>query len=323
MNYIVLDLEWNQSTTGKNKEVKTLPFEIIEIGAVKLDENFHMIDKFQGVIKPSVYTHINYISQGITGFTYSELKKGESFPKVFQRFLSWCGDDFVFCTWGPLDVAELQRNMHYYKIPLFKPPVFFYDIQEIFCIVNNEDGNLRRSLEYVVDFYQIAKGENFHRALSDAYYTALVMAFFDKDIVKKHICIDTYQKPQSVKDEIYVVYDDCSQYVSKVFPSKTEVLKDNNVSSTRCYRCNKKLRKKIRWFSDNSKTYYCLAQCPEHGFLQGKLRIKKTEDEKYFALKELKPTDEDGALNMFNRKQESVKKKRFKRLHSEQIHNQN
>ena len=39
MNYIVFDLEWNQCPYGKEKENKKLPFEIIEIGAVKLDEN--------------------------------------------------------------------------------------------------------------------------------------------------------------------------------------------------------------------------------------------------------------------------------------------
>ena len=38
MNYIVFDLEWNQSNTGREKEVEKLPFEIIEIGAVKIDD---------------------------------------------------------------------------------------------------------------------------------------------------------------------------------------------------------------------------------------------------------------------------------------------
>ena len=40
MKYIVFDLEWNQSPSGKEGAVESLPFEIIEIGAVKLDENF-------------------------------------------------------------------------------------------------------------------------------------------------------------------------------------------------------------------------------------------------------------------------------------------
>lgn len=38
MNYIVLDLEWNQAI--KQDHNSQLLFEIIEIGAVKLDDNF-------------------------------------------------------------------------------------------------------------------------------------------------------------------------------------------------------------------------------------------------------------------------------------------
>ena len=51
MNYIVLDLEWNQSPTGKEDEIKTIPFEIIEIGAVKLNEQQEILDQFSEMIK--------------------------------------------------------------------------------------------------------------------------------------------------------------------------------------------------------------------------------------------------------------------------------
>lgn len=44
MNYIVFDLEWNQCPDGKEKEIKDMPFEIIEIGAVKLDSQRRVID---------------------------------------------------------------------------------------------------------------------------------------------------------------------------------------------------------------------------------------------------------------------------------------
>ena len=37
MNYIVMDLEWNQSNTGSEEAVSSVPFEIIEIGAIRLD----------------------------------------------------------------------------------------------------------------------------------------------------------------------------------------------------------------------------------------------------------------------------------------------
>ena len=37
MNYIVFDLEWNQNPSGKKTRNDRLPFEIIEIGAVKVN----------------------------------------------------------------------------------------------------------------------------------------------------------------------------------------------------------------------------------------------------------------------------------------------
>ena len=46
MNYIVLDLEWNQSAKGKKYTLPGMPFEIIQMGAVKLDNKFDVIDEF-------------------------------------------------------------------------------------------------------------------------------------------------------------------------------------------------------------------------------------------------------------------------------------
>ena len=56
------------------------------------------------------------------------------------------------------------------------------------------------------------------------------------------------------------------------------------------------LRKKIRWFSYGQKFYLCLAVCPEHGFVKGKIRIKKTEDGFIFAVKTQKLIDEAAAI---------------------------
>ena len=55
MNYIVFDLEWNQNPDGRRHPDSRLPFEIIEIGAVKLNEKREIVDIFQCLIKPKVY----------------------------------------------------------------------------------------------------------------------------------------------------------------------------------------------------------------------------------------------------------------------------
>lgn len=52
-NYIVFDLEWNQSANGKERSVPHFPFEIIEIGAVKLNENFQMTGEFHRLVRPA------------------------------------------------------------------------------------------------------------------------------------------------------------------------------------------------------------------------------------------------------------------------------
>ena len=44
MNYIVLDLEWNQGNPQREPEVYGVPFEIVEIGAIKLNEEKKMTE---------------------------------------------------------------------------------------------------------------------------------------------------------------------------------------------------------------------------------------------------------------------------------------
>lgn len=60
MNYIVLDLEWNQSPSGKEDSVEHLPFEIIEIGAVKLDGDMRYLGEFHRLVRPQVYRKMHF-----------------------------------------------------------------------------------------------------------------------------------------------------------------------------------------------------------------------------------------------------------------------
>ena len=128
MNYIVLDLEWNQSADGKAYTNSRIPFEIIQIGAVKLDENFSEISQFDRYIRPAVYTKLHDKVQEILNVTIEELTCiGHDFTDVANDFIRWCGDDYIFCTWGQTDLTELQRNFDYYNIEYnFPMPFLFY-----------------------------------------------------------------------------------------------------------------------------------------------------------------------------------------------------
>ena len=71
------------------------------------------------------------------------------------------------------------------------------------------------------------------------------------------------------------------------------------------------LRKKIRWFSYGQRFYFALGICPEHGYMKGKIRVKKSERDLYYAVKTIKAVGED-ALPMLVQKREDNKKKKKK-----------
>ena len=316
MNYIVFDLEWNQCPYGKEKENKKLPFEIIEIGAVKLDENRNIVDSFQEIIKPVVYHRLHFRTKEILGITSNRLEEGIPFKAAVKKFLEWCGTDIKFCTWGSADLVELQRNLKYYRmLSLLKGPVFYYDVQKLFGLIY-ENEKTTRSLEYAIDFLKMDKGDTFHQALNDAHYTAEILMKIPENFMKRNYSIDCYQNPKNKDSEIYTVFKDYSKFISREFSSKEEAMMDKEVTKTQCFLCKRTAKKKIRWFSVNPKSHLCLAYCPEHGYFKGKARIKKTDEGKYYVVKTLKQIDEAEASEI-REKREALRKKRRMKRHQE------
>ena len=76
MDYIIFDLEWNQSShPGKvDEKGRALPFEIVEIGAVKLNENRDMIGEFSELIKPQIYHEMHYITSKLIHLQMEQLE---------------------------------------------------------------------------------------------------------------------------------------------------------------------------------------------------------------------------------------------------------
>ena len=88
-----------------------------------------------------------------------------------------------------------------------------------------------------------------------------------------------------------------------------EILKDKELSDIICVKCSRMLRKKIRWFSYGQRFYFALGICPEHGYMKGKIRVKKSEQDLYYAVKTIKAVGEE-ALPMLVQKREDNKKKK-------------
>ena len=80
MDYIILDMEWNQPWPGSPSAKKPLPVqirgEIIQIGAVRILEDQTVADEFQVLIKPRFYRRLNKRVSKLTGIQEARLSGG-------------------------------------------------------------------------------------------------------------------------------------------------------------------------------------------------------------------------------------------------------
>lgn len=89
MDYVIFDLEWNQCPYGKGKENPKLPFEIIEIGAVKMDGERNVVGTFHRIVKPVVYQHLHHRTREVVGLTEEDLQNGIPFAQAVQEFFAF------------------------------------------------------------------------------------------------------------------------------------------------------------------------------------------------------------------------------------------
>ncbi len=295
MNYIVLDLEWNQSINDTDV-TPGLKFEIIEIGAVMLNDACVMIHEFNRLVKPEVYHELNQITSKLIHLQMQELERGKPFVEVAEEFLRWCGSEkYIFCTWGSMDLTELQRNMQFYNMTqMSDKPIAFLDVQKLFSLAY-EDGKSRRALEYAVDKLGIEKDIPFHRAFSDAYYTAKLLRKISEQHgeVMQYVSYDVFHLPRSREQEVRVQFDNYTKYITREFESKEDAFADGEVVSSKCYFCHRNLKKKLKWFTTNGRHYYCLAYCDKHGYLKAKIRVRKSEGGKVYIVKTTKFISEE------------------------------
>lgn len=178
MHYIVLDLEWNQPVSFQSSAFKAigdqLLFEIIQIGAVKLDERFQIQEELNLLISPTHYKRLHPYVRRMTHISQDDLESAPPFPIAMTQFLSFCGDNSVFLTWGADDVSVLKQNVDCFSCQCALPKTC--NIQRYYAEVF-QLGNSQKALKSAMEQLGIQEEENrtFHDAVHDAYYTARVL----------------------------------------------------------------------------------------------------------------------------------------------------
>ena len=182
MNYIVMDLEFNQpydfAEGPKSILVEECPFEIIQIGVVKLDQQFNQIKTGNFLAKPQVYTRIHPHVERITQLTIERLEDQPYFPEAFQNLINFIGNEpYIFCIWGSSDLKLLHKNIYYHQLDGGSLSTEVINVQELAARYLKQPRGLCIGLKKAVEALSLPLWESlqFHDALHDAMYTAEIL----------------------------------------------------------------------------------------------------------------------------------------------------
>ena len=172
-NLVLFDLEWNIGyqpyTFNYHGVQQTFRGEIIEIGAVKIDEDANVLDTFSIHLRPRIFRKLQHHIAKVTGLTQEDLDNGAPIVQGLRRFMQWCGPDAEFAERGMGDVPVLNESR----------PTVWYDLQQVFLREHPRKEGEGMTLESVVTRMGIPMDRPFHDALSDTLYTADVCRKLD------------------------------------------------------------------------------------------------------------------------------------------------
>lgn len=273
MNYIILDLEWNQALNSAMtvRSPVVLYGEIIQIGAVKTDENFNLLDKIKINVRPKFYKKMNPYVEKITGITRADLADKEMFPEAFRRFSEWCGEEFRIITWGFDDIGIMCDNLKAHG----ENAVFGRDYINLQLIFNRQTAaeHLQCALSAAAEKLEIPIDVQVHDALNDAYLTFEVLKKLD--MVKG---IAEYAEMSSTAAAVPIVKD----YFEKV--KSENMLRDKRLGGVNCPFCDMKMSLR-EWFFSNRRSCKTLAECGEHGVFLVKMKAARISDSNYTVIR--------------------------------------
>ena len=278
MDYIVLDMEWNQPWPGSPSARKVLPVqirgEIIQIGAVRLLEDQTVADEFQVLIRPKYYRRLNRRVSKLTGIKESRLKEeGIAMEEALAQFRSWCGEDVTFLTWGFDDITILRENLQLYGLDESWTGTW-YNAQMMFN-AQTDGSSAQKALKTAMEIFGIEATRPAHDALGDAYHTALICSRLDlkRGTSEYDQALKTHENgfhgaelPGCLARKVFYDYTDKKAALSAMAGAENQ-----------CPICGRQMLGS-RWFAQPSHRYMDLATCADHGKFLIRVRLSEQPD---------------------------------------------
>ena len=177
MKYIFIDFEMNPMEHSYKEEREICWMEIIEFGAVMLDEDYKEISHFKEYVRPVYSKRVTANITSLTGISMEQLSGKDHFEDVFRRFVSWClsyGMDVEVYAWSESDLKQLTKEMKLKQVALDEDAEYILahwnDFQKEYDTLVKADSQF--SLERALNSVGISFAGKIHDALFDARNTA-------------------------------------------------------------------------------------------------------------------------------------------------------
>lgn len=127
---VLVDFEWHIIAKEFTLDKEKAGHEIIEFGAVMLDEENNEIQSFKRYVKPRFVTEVSKKIQKLTGITTEMLSDADDFAIVLNEFLTWCsagGDHYDIYSWSDSDLLQIKYEMELKNIEVTDAAQYMLD----------------------------------------------------------------------------------------------------------------------------------------------------------------------------------------------------
>ena len=179
--YVVVDLEMCKVPYRLRKETSFIARETIQIGAVLVNENLEIIDKFMTYVSPERGWIDDYINK-LTGISNDDVVSAPSFKEALTSFVNWIPKDAKVVSWSDSDEIQIRSEIECKNVEIIGIEEVlenWIDCQQVF----GERIKVERSygLKEALCVADIPYEEIEHDGLVDAYNTALLFIKMERE----------------------------------------------------------------------------------------------------------------------------------------------
>ena len=180
MNYIIFDLE---TTCWKTNVGERRRREIIEIGAVKLNDYLQTINEFQQFVRPTIHRHLTKFCTDLTSITQNDVRSAPPLQVVINLFEAWIleeSPDLQMISWGQFDKDQILEESTLKKIGTSMEQILLNHVN-LKAVFAKKRKMKQCGMKSALKILDIPLDGFHHRGIDDARNIAKIFCTLEKD----------------------------------------------------------------------------------------------------------------------------------------------